>query len=151
MSEKRTHPRMEAMLPIDYSMDADSVFLFYETVDVSKAGVYVNTMEPLPLGTEIDVIITLDNPDPETADHRLAIKGKVVNTSSESDGAGKGPGMGVAFLDITDDQWKMIEDHLADTEAKYNVGVVAQDLLEKVDREEDSRTVIERAKSEDDG
>ena len=133
--EKRSSPRVSANLLIDFSMDEENVFLFFVTSDISKAGVFIDTEDPLPVGTNIDMIISHFDKSSDDAAKQLVLRGEVIQTHSKSDPkTGKGPGMGVKWLDLTDDSWAFLEKaaSAATEENPMEMGVVTDKATDAV-------------------
>jgi type IV pilus assembly protein PilZ len=95
-SERRTHDRV----PVTWAVDcvAEDTFLYASIANISAMGIFVKTMEPLAVGTELD--LTFAPPDVEP----FKLRGKVqwVNPLRE-DGDNPNPGMGVQFLDLSNE------------------------------------------------
>jgi len=78
--------------------------LAYElyTVNVSAGGMYIQTNEPLSVGSKVEISLSLK------AGSHLCLKGVVANTQFE---IGKlPPGMGIEFKEVRDDERKMLRD-----------------------------------------
>ena len=107
--EKRKYLRLQAIVPIDYMVDDENVFLFYATSDISRNGAYISAVEPLPVGSSIDLIFS---PTPEFLQYfseKVVLKGKVRRTERTQDSLpGKGSGMGVEFLNMSDAAWELL-------------------------------------------
>jgi len=84
------------------------------TVNVSAGGMYIQTNEPLPVGSKVVISFPLE------AGSHLNLKGIVANTQCE---IGKQPpGMGIEFKEVRDDERKRLSD--------YVKRASAQDILE---------------------
>jgi hypothetical protein len=68
--------------------------------EISRKGCYVDTLNPFPVGTVLNIVISRDQGS-------FATKGNVIY-------AHQGIGMGVAFLDPTDEQFKILDSWLAE-------------------------------------
>lgn len=109
-SEKRTSERLPANLPIDYSLDDQSIYLFHETLDISQAGVYIRTPKPQKVGTKLDMVFSVASRQSDVAAGRIIVKGQVIQAHPQADAAvGKGPGMGIKFLDLKNSDWKRLK------------------------------------------
>lgn len=134
-SEQRTSERVDAKLMVDFSLDPENVFLFNKTSNVSKAGVFISTETPLPAGTELEVIIYPKHEDPEIATHEVVIPSKVVRSWTKDEvGEGMSPGMGVQFLSMKEEDWKLIESAIreATEERPLDMDVVAGEASESI-------------------
>jgi hypothetical protein len=67
--------------------------------EISRKGCYVDTLSPLPVGTSLNVVISRD-------EGSFATAGNVIYAHKA--------GMGVGFLDPTEDQLKMLDAWLAE-------------------------------------
>ena len=77
------------------------------TVDLSKGGIFISTPEPLKSGSSVSLSIT--TPDGEN----LEVKG-MVRWLREDEVSGSKAGMGVEFVDISENDKKKIENMLKD-------------------------------------
>lgn len=108
--EKRNHPRTMVHLPVDYYSDSEPAVLFNTTCDVSRSGAYIFTKVPLEPETDVEMIFSLYGNNPEVVAKRLAVKGQVIqDRPKENTNKNENEGMGVRFLDLTDDGWSMIQ------------------------------------------
>jgi len=74
---------------------------FFHSRDISQGGIFLETKEPYPVGTEVELDFFLSFPDRK---ERIVVRGRVVrvqpfdmHTMEE-----KTPGMGVAFLNLSE-------------------------------------------------
>ena len=88
--EQRRSPRAE--LSADVSLFSESHFFAGLTADVSEGGVFVETHQLRPVGTELDVVFTLPN------DHEVKTRGVVrwIREPNED----TSPGIGVQFVSL---------------------------------------------------
>lgn len=68
------------------------------TLSADSGGVFVATYHHLPLGTTVDVVLTLPDAEPP-----IAMKGVVRWTRSHRDDADDGAGVGIKFVDVAAD------------------------------------------------
>jgi PilZ domain-containing protein len=68
--------------------------------ELSRKGCYVDTLNPLPLGTQLKIVVTRD-------EGTFSASGKVIYVQETF-------GMGVAFLDVDAEQLKILDAWLAD-------------------------------------
>lgn len=93
--EKRKHPRAPIRVSAD-CMEAELIYQSY-TVDVSESGIFIDTAEPLPVGTELTIKFALPRQGAP-----LLCKGRVVRTVPPSRSPeGVRSGMGVRFTNLS--------------------------------------------------
>ena len=87
--DKRQHARIPVSLAVSYPSRGD---LQKDLVtDLSPGGLFVRTSKPLPIGTEVDLEVTLDD-----ADVPMHVRGKVIWLRQRH-----GPeGMGIQFTGV---------------------------------------------------
>ena len=85
----------------------------YRTVDgfitdwatnISRGGIFINTRNPMPVGTTVRLIISL----PDTA-VPFELHGKVMRVNEFDNPSNQVPGMGIEFLDVDDEKRARIE------------------------------------------
>ncbi len=74
-------------------------------VNISKGGLFVNTRTPLPVGSQVRLIISLPN-----AAFPYDLTGKVSWVNEFDNQSNVAPGMGIEFVDIGEDQKAKIAD-----------------------------------------
>lgn len=112
--EKRNYPRTVVQLPVDYYADSEPAVLFNTTCDVSRSGAYIFTEVPLETDTNVEMIFSLYGNNPDETAKRLLVKGLVVQDNPKQNADSKKfVGMGVQFLDLTDDGWGLIQQTIA--------------------------------------
>ena len=89
-SSSRTVRRFIFLAVAEIIETATQTCVMGKITKISRKGCYVDILKPFPVGTLLNVVISRD-------DRSFATKGRVIY-------AHKGVGMGVAFLDPTDDQ-----------------------------------------------
>lgn len=97
MSDNR---RSQARLPVELKVDYRTVgsFITDYTKDISKGGLFIRTSLPLEAGERVRLRITL--PD---GDAPFALDGIVKWTSTIRDKDKRPPGMGIEFVNFTDE------------------------------------------------
>jgi type IV pilus assembly protein PilZ len=101
-SNKRRSERLQHELLVAYrSVDG---FITDWAVNISKGGLFINSRNPLPVGTLVRLIISL----PDTA-FPFDLTGRVTRVSEYDNAANEVPGMGVEFVDIDEDKRSRIE------------------------------------------
>ncbi len=96
--ERRQAPRILVNIEVDYG-NADN-FLFAYIRDISATGIFVRTDTPEPPGTRLNLRFT-----PTRGGRVLDIEGEVIWINPLRPGAADNinPGMGIRFVDLTDD------------------------------------------------
>jgi uncharacterized protein (TIGR02266 family) len=81
MSEKRQHLRMPVSLKVAYrTRDALQKDL---VTDLSPGGLFVRTSKPLPIGTEVELEVSIAEEEPP-----IRVRGRVVWLRGEKEGMG---------------------------------------------------------------
>jgi len=98
--ERRIHQRHAVHLLIEYA--AKDSFKSDYIADISGGGLFIQTLTPLPVGTEIEFKIAFPS-----IPKLIEAKGVVVRVSEQqiSDGL---PGMGIKFIGLTEDNARFI-------------------------------------------
>lgn len=105
-TEKRKHPRIKLITKVTHL--SGEFFHYYYSRDLSVGGIFLETQEPFPAGTEVK----LEFPLPEVTE-RLSVKGKVVRlVENATEGPGPYPGMGVEFVDMNEEAAAKIADFI---------------------------------------
>ena len=75
-------------------------------LDFSSVGLFINAMEILPPGTELKMVVHIPG-----SEGSLEIKGRVVRSisSDEAKKNGSAPGMGVEFMDVSQESREKID------------------------------------------
>lgn len=99
---KRRSERLQHELLVAYrTVDG---FITDWAVNISKGGLFINSRNPLPVGTTVRLIISLpDTPFP------FDLTGRVTRVSEYDNPMNEVPGMGVEFVDIDEDKRARIE------------------------------------------
>ena len=75
------------------------------TENISEGGMYINTKEPFPAGSEVEILLPLE------AESQVRLKGTVASVKSPvSDMFGHPPGMGIEFKELRDDERQILRD-----------------------------------------
>ncbi|RKG75875.1 PilZ domain-containing protein [Corallococcus terminator] len=110
MSDTLEHPvpaprahRIDHELPVAYRTVAG--FVTDWAVNLSRGGLYINTQQPLPVGTVVRILVSLPG-----ANFPVDLAGKVTRTNAQgAEPGGEVPGMAVEFVDVDDDKRSRIE------------------------------------------
>jgi len=124
----RQHPRFETREQVRLQVgDRDEMRVLW-TQDVSCGGLFVQTREPPPFGARVAV-------DIETPDGSIRLTAEVVHvlTHEVADAFGRSPGVGLQFVDLSDEQSRAIE--------RYVDGI-AQRLTQELEPEPFTATEI---------
>ena len=88
MDDKRAHIRIPVSLKVSYRSKGD---LQKDLVtDLSPGGLFVRTSKPLPIGTEVDLEVTIADEDPP-----IHVRGKVIWLRQKAI-----EGMGIQFTGV---------------------------------------------------
>lgn len=102
-SERRSHDRF----PVGWSVDCttDDTFLFASITNISEMGIFIQTKEPVALGTEMVLSFSPPGHPP------FKLRGTVawINAYREN-GDNPNPGMGIRFIDLgTEERERIVE------------------------------------------
>jgi len=98
--EKRTVPRYSFIAHVEVIEPASDTHISGRVSEISRKGCYIDVLITLPPGTMIQLRVVRDQ-------GTFSTKGKIIY-------AQEAMGMGVAFLDIADDQLKVLDSWLAE-------------------------------------
>src|SRR5215813_14314008 len=73
-------------------------------VNISRGGIFINTRDPLAVGTTVRLIISL----PDTA-FPFELTGRVARVAEFNNPSNQVPGMGIEFVDVDDEKRARIE------------------------------------------
>lgn len=81
-------------------------FVSAQALDFSSVGVFINTSESIPVGTELSLLVSIPG-----VGSPFEVKGRVARIIGKDAGAAYGgaPGMGVEFLDVTPEVREKVE------------------------------------------
>jgi len=99
--ERREHQRVLVSMEVDYR--CDETFLFAYITDVSAMGIFIQTSDPLPPGT----LLNLRFKPPGGA--QMDVEGRVIWVNPPRKHDSINPGMGVQFVDLTPAQREQIK------------------------------------------
>ncbi|MCX7944696.1 MAG: TIGR02266 family protein [Deltaproteobacteria bacterium] len=101
IEEKRSSIRVPIDIWVEESRDGE---LYYQrTANISEGGLFFERTVPHPKGTIVNLKFTLPNQS-----EPIQVRGEIVNLPNDSEGLG----MGVKFLDLTEQQRKAISDYI---------------------------------------
>ena len=97
-SEQRKGTRATIRARVDFELKSEDTFLYEYMTNLSHAGIFLATHHPLPIGTVARLRFTLPG------EGEIAVKGRVAWINAYRPGGNNpNPGMGVEFLDLTED------------------------------------------------
>lgn len=99
--ERREHQRVLVSMEVDYR--CDETFLFAYITDLSAMGIFIQTKEPHPPGT----LLNLRFKPPGGS--QLDVEGRVIWVNPPRKHDSINPGMGVQFVDLTPAQREQIK------------------------------------------
>jgi type IV pilus assembly protein PilZ len=104
--EKAKKPRLSDRLQHELLVAYRTVdgFITDWAVNISQGGIFINTRNPLPVGTTVRLIISL----PDTS-FPFDLTGRVTRVSEFANPDNQVPGMGVEFVDVDRDKRARIE------------------------------------------
>ena len=99
--DRRINERVLVDIEVDYK--ADDTFLFAYITDISAMGIFVQTNNPEPEGTRLNLCFRAPK---EMGGKLMELEGEVVwvNHHRPNDPQGRNPGMGIQFRDLTPQQ-----------------------------------------------
>jgi c-di-GMP-binding flagellar brake protein YcgR len=103
--ERRTAPRIAMVLSAEVVELPRGAKLSARTADISRTGCYIDTLNPIPAGSQVRIRITHH-------DEVFEAVGRVVYLS-------QGLGMGIAFLAVEAEQQAKLERWLAESGAEF--------------------------------
>jgi type IV pilus assembly protein PilZ len=96
-ANRREHDRVDVTWAVDCV--ADDTFLFASIANISQMGIFVRTVEPLPVGTRLN--LTFEPPGYQS----FKMQGAVAWVNHVKPGGDNpNPGMGIRFVGLTLDQ-----------------------------------------------
>jgi type IV pilus assembly protein PilZ len=98
--DRRVHDRVALCLEVDYG--CDDTFLFAYITDMSAMGIFIQTKNPHPAGT----LLNLRFKTPEGV--LIEAEGRVIWINQPHGAESINPGMGVQFVDLTADHREQI-------------------------------------------
>lgn len=104
--ERRKHPRAVTNVLIRYG-DAEQFFTDY-ILNISRGGIFVATLDPLPAGTPLRIGFALPN-----CDRLIATEGVVVRSTRDDPSASPdASGMGIRFQRLDEEALDIIDDYV---------------------------------------
>jgi molecular chaperone DnaK len=104
--EKRTAPRVGAVLRIRLAFGSMDDFVERYAMNISSGGIFVRTRDPTPPGTELGLDVTL-----QSGDQVISGRG-VVRWTTPPSAPGephRDPGMGIRFLELTPESRALVD------------------------------------------
>ena len=103
--DRRVHDR----IPVAWNVDCttEDTFLYASIANISAMGIFIRTTEPLVVGTEMDLSFS----PPGDAAAAFKLKGQVAWVNPvRPNGDNPNPGMGIRFIDLTQDDRERLVD-----------------------------------------
>ncbi len=101
-------PRQYRRYPVDLRVDYSTrdAFLANRVSNLSQGGMFIATDDPLPVQSELDLVLTLKD-----GDDRIRARGRVIWNFDIRKGTSRLiPGMGIKFVDLSpDDNHRLVE------------------------------------------
>lgn len=99
---KRKAPRLHHDIPVAYRSVGS--FLSDWATNLSQGGLFINTRDPLPVGTAVNVIIQLPG-----AAFPYDFAGRVARVTAFGNGENLAPGMAIEFRDVDEGRRRELE------------------------------------------
>jgi uncharacterized protein (TIGR02266 family) len=99
---KRRASRLQHELPVAYRSVGS--FLTDWATDISHGGMFINTRSPLPVGTEVKILIQLP-----MVESPVGLSGRVTRVAEFDNQANVVPGMGIQFTDMDPSKREQLE------------------------------------------
>lgn len=96
--DRRAHPRLALQVQVELRKEGDDVPYRLETTDLSKGGCYIQMMMTMPVGTNLNVTLWLN-------DSPARVRGRVVTCHPQF-------GNGVMFLEFQGNGKQLLERYL---------------------------------------
>lgn len=105
VAERRTATRV--LIDLEVDCEGEGVYLFAISRDLSAAGIFVRTLDPMPPGTRVNLRLigpAFDDGWTTVAARELTLEGEVTWVNPYRPGALENldPGIGVRFVDVDD-------------------------------------------------
>lgn len=98
--ERRSVPRYSFIASVEIIEPASDVRMSARISEISRKGCYIDILNPLPVGTKINLRVSCDQGS-------FLTPGKIIYTQD-------GMGMGVAFTDTPEEQLKILDSWVVD-------------------------------------
>ena len=115
---KRKTARLHHEIPVAYRTVGS--FLSDWATNISQGGLFINTRNPLPVGTAVKILIQLPG-----ASFPYQLSGRVTRVTEFDNRANLVPGMGIEFTDIDDAKRRDIEAFVDASAASARRGLIA--------------------------
>jgi uncharacterized protein (TIGR02266 family) len=101
----RRYPRFEVEIWVDFTT-LDTVTSSY-VLNLSQGGVFIKSDSPLPIDTDVDLVLTLPSGDPVQARGRVIWNHDLTRESEQGIG-----GCGIQFVNIAEGDRALLRDYL---------------------------------------
>ncbi len=111
-SDKRTGDRIPVKMLVDYKSEGNYLFDF--SYNLGTGGIFIHTQSILPRGSVVVMNFTL----PETGE-KFEVKGQVMWTQEVAPEAEASTGMGVQFLELSEQQRTVLAEYVNQFSSSY--------------------------------
>ena len=116
VDERRVHARILTRVLVDF--DSSDTYLYDYSNDLSEGGIFIETENPLPSGSELTLRFTLPNID-RVFEVKGTVKWKSDTKLQDANPQKKMPrGMGIQFSEMEDIDREMIRKYVQESLAK---------------------------------
>jgi len=112
---KRIATRLHHELPVAYRSVGS--FLSDWATNISQGGLFINTRKPLPVGTDVKILIQLPG-----AAFPYELHGRVARVTEFDNAANMVPGMGIQFIALDDAKKRVIEEFVTRLRREFGEG-----------------------------
>lgn len=115
VEDKREDERIRAEIKVKFKTPKD--FLKKYTEDISRGGIFIKAINPLPVDTKVKVVLVFPGSD------EIGFTGRVVYVLNEDEATkiGRSPGMGIEFLNVDSDTSKKLKGIIERIKAKITL------------------------------
>ncbi len=99
--EKREHERKPLRLELNYRHANEGSFLYEESSNISKGGIFIQTSQPLAVGEDLVIRFA-----PPSGGDEIQVEGAVAWVNGGADTPN--PGMGIAWSDLSEENRETI-------------------------------------------
>jgi uncharacterized protein (TIGR02266 family) len=112
---KRIAARLHHELPVAYRSVGS--FLSDWATNISQGGLFINTRKPLPVGTDVKILIQLPG-----AAFPCELHGRVARVTEFDNAANMVPGMGIEFTNVDDGRKHEIDEFVTRLRKEFGEG-----------------------------
>jgi uncharacterized protein (TIGR02266 family) len=112
---KREATRLHHELPVAYRSVGS--FLSDWATNISEGGLFINTRKPLPVGTEVKILVQIPG-----AAFPYELHGAVARVTEFDNAANMVPGMGIQFIGLDDAKKREIDEFVTRLRREFGEG-----------------------------